>query len=247
MRHVFGYPGGQLTPIYDALYREPAIRHVLARDEQAAAFMADGYARATGRPGVCLAVCGPGVLNAATPLATAFTDSVPVLLISGQVPTPAAACAPATTTRTTSSPPAPPFTKAQVPRRGTCADSSRQLDRAWAALTEGRPGPVLFEVPLDVLRAEAPTVPWPPLPRRLRRSAADPQDIEALARLAARAGGSRCSWRAAASSRRGPSDCCCNWPSGSAPRCSTRRWASAPCRPTTRWRPACPGAGPRPT
>src|SRR6516165_1059282 len=83
---VFGYPGGQITPLYDALYREPAIRHVLARDEQAAAFMADGYARATGRPGVCLAVCGPGVLNAATPLATAFTDSVPVLLLSGQVP-----------------------------------------------------------------------------------------------------------------------------------------------------------------
>src|SRR6516164_6980270 len=87
VRHVFGYPGGQLTPLYDALYREPAIRHVLARDEQAAAFMADGYARATGRPGVCLAVCGPGVFNAFTPLATAFTDSVPLLLISGQVPT----------------------------------------------------------------------------------------------------------------------------------------------------------------
>ena len=69
IRHVFGYPGGQLTPIYDALYRESDIRHILARDEQAAAFMADGYARATGQPGVCLAVCGPGVLNAATPVA----------------------------------------------------------------------------------------------------------------------------------------------------------------------------------
>src|SRR5580692_3149463 len=84
---VFGYPGGQLTPLYDALYRAPAVRHRLARDEQAGAFMADGYARAGGRPGVCLAVCGPGVFNAATPLAAAFTDSVPVLLISGQVPT----------------------------------------------------------------------------------------------------------------------------------------------------------------
>src|SRR5213080_2732997 len=87
VRHVFGYPGGQITPLYDALYREPAIRHILARDEQAAAFMADGYARATGRPGVAVVVCGPGVLNAATPMATAFTDSVPVLLITGQVPT----------------------------------------------------------------------------------------------------------------------------------------------------------------
>src|SRR6266851_3212684 len=86
VRHVFGYPGGQITPIYDALYQEPGIRHILARDEQAAGFMADGYARATGKPGVCLAVCGPGVLNAATPLLTAFSDSTPVLLLSGQVP-----------------------------------------------------------------------------------------------------------------------------------------------------------------
>src|SRR6266850_8359335 len=85
--HVFGYPGGQLTPLYDALYRQTEIRHVLARDEQAAGFMADGYARATGRPGVCLAVCGPGVLNAATPLATAFTDSIPVLLLSDDTAT----------------------------------------------------------------------------------------------------------------------------------------------------------------
>src|SRR5271155_5850043 len=87
VRHIFGYPGGQLTPIYDALYRQSDIRHILARDEQAAAFMADGYARATGQVGVCLPVCGPGVYNAATPLATAFTDSIPLLLISGQIPT----------------------------------------------------------------------------------------------------------------------------------------------------------------
>src|SRR5450755_321687 len=87
VRVVFGYPGGQLTPIYDALYRQSAIRHVLARHEQAAAFMADGYARATGRPGVCLAVCGPGVFNAATPLSAAFTDSTPVLFLSETAPT----------------------------------------------------------------------------------------------------------------------------------------------------------------
>src|SRR6516164_4765781 len=86
VRHIFGYPGGQLTPVYDAIYRTPTIRHYLARHEQAAAFMADGFARATGQTGVCLAVCGPGVLNAATPLAAAFTDSVPVLCISGQIP-----------------------------------------------------------------------------------------------------------------------------------------------------------------
>src|SRR5262245_6617776 len=84
--HVFGYPGGQLTPVYDALLDESSIRHVLSRHDQASAFMADGYARSAGRPGVCLAVCGPGAYNAATPLATAHSDSVPVLLISGQVP-----------------------------------------------------------------------------------------------------------------------------------------------------------------
>src|SRR5260370_37870465 len=90
VRHVFGYPGGQLTPIYDALYREPAIRHILARDEQAAGFMADGYARATRGPGVCLAGCGPGGLKSATAPATAFPDSWPVLPLRGQVPKAAA-------------------------------------------------------------------------------------------------------------------------------------------------------------
>src|SRR2546423_5223050 len=80
--HVFGYPGGQLTPIYDALYRDGGIRHILARDEQAAAFMADGYARVSGGVGICLAVCGPGFFNASTALATSFTDSIPVLCIS---------------------------------------------------------------------------------------------------------------------------------------------------------------------
>src|SRR5436305_14819125 len=85
VRVVFGYPGGPLMPVYDALYREPAVRHVLARHEQAAAFMADGYARATGTPGVCLALCGPGLFNTATPLPAPPTDSVPVLLPSGQI------------------------------------------------------------------------------------------------------------------------------------------------------------------
>ena len=69
VRHVFGYPGGQLMPIYDALARQGEIRHVLARDEQAAAFMADGYARATGRPGVCLAVCWVASPRAGSPAA----------------------------------------------------------------------------------------------------------------------------------------------------------------------------------
>jgi acetolactate synthase-1/2/3 large subunit len=182
VRHVFGYPGGQLTPIYDALYREPSIRHFLARHEQAAGFMADGYARATGRPGVCLAVCGPGVYNAATPLATDFTDSVPVLLISGQIPSRGrgvrsgyyhendqlTACATMT-------------------KWAACAakveEILRALDQAFTALTTGRPGPVLLELPLDVLRAEWPAGDWPPPPARVPPPEADPLEIDRLIRL----------------------------------------------------------------
>lgn len=182
--HVFGYPGGQLTPLYDALARQPGVRHLLARDEQAAGFMADGYARATGQPGVCLAVCGPGVLNAATPLATAFTDSTPVLLLSGQVASSGlglrsgyyhendqlGACATFTKWRARVDSPA-----ALIP----------VLDRAFTTLTEGRPGPVLVEVPVDVLRADYPDGPWPDLPEEPRPPASRPQDVERLAGLLA--------------------------------------------------------------
>jgi thiamine pyrophosphate-dependent acetolactate synthase large subunit-like protein len=182
IRHIFGYPGGQLTPIYDALYRDGGVRHVLARHEQAAAFMADGYSRASGRPGACLAVCGPGVFNAATPLATAFTDSVPVLLISGQISTNGrhlrsgyyheneqlAACA--------------SMTKWRAGVEGL-ADVVPQLDQAFAALTSGRPGPALFEVPLDVLRAPAPPGPWPSPPASLAPPEPPADEVAALAGL----------------------------------------------------------------
>ena len=85
---VYGYPGGAILPTYDALskYEGKGIHHVLVRHEQGATHMADGYARVTGQPGVCLAVAGPGVYNAATAVATAYSDSQPVLLLSGQVP-----------------------------------------------------------------------------------------------------------------------------------------------------------------
>jgi acetolactate synthase-1/2/3 large subunit len=153
VRHIFGYPGGQITPIYDALYREPAIRHILARDEQAAAFMADGYARATGRPGVCLAVCGPGVLNAATPLATSFTDSIPVLLISGQIPTAGLGLRSGFYHENDQFAAVATYTKHRV-RINNAERLAADLDQAFAALTNGRPGPVFLEVPLDVLRAD---------------------------------------------------------------------------------------------
>jgi len=83
---VFGYPGGAILPVYDALRKFP-IHHVLVRHEQGASHMADGYARATGRPGVCLATSGPGATNLVTGLATAHMDSIPVIAITGQVRT----------------------------------------------------------------------------------------------------------------------------------------------------------------
>jgi len=83
---IFGYPGGVVLPIYDELY-DADIRHVLVRHEQAAIHAADGYARASGRTGVCLATSGPGACNLVTGLATAYMDSIPVVAITGQVPT----------------------------------------------------------------------------------------------------------------------------------------------------------------
>src|ERR1700719_4478786 len=84
---IFGYPGGVTLPLYDAIYDDP-IRHILVRHEQNACFAAEGYARATGKVGVCLATSGPGATNLVTCLADAKMDSVPVVAITGQVGTP---------------------------------------------------------------------------------------------------------------------------------------------------------------
>src|SRR5438874_12148039 len=83
---IFGYPGGAVIPIYDAIYEESDIRHVLVRHEQGAGHMAEGYARATGKVGVCLATSGPGATNLVTPIADAYMDSVGIVAITGQVP-----------------------------------------------------------------------------------------------------------------------------------------------------------------
>ena len=83
--YVFGYPGGAVLHIYDALFRQDKMKHVLVRHEQAATHMADGYARSTGRPGVVLVTSGPGATNAVTGIATAYMDSIPMVVISGQV------------------------------------------------------------------------------------------------------------------------------------------------------------------
>jgi thiamine pyrophosphate-dependent acetolactate synthase large subunit-like protein len=184
VRFVFGYPGGQITPIYDALYRQLPIRHILARHEQAAAFMADGYARATGSPGVCLAVCGPGVYNAATPLATAFTDSVPVLLLTGQVPTSGIGLRSGYYHENDQQSACSTFTK-WCGRVDDAEVLISIIDVALITLCTGRPGPGLLEIPVDVLRQPYPhpvdrTVPMVPASTK-----PTPADIDELARLLA--------------------------------------------------------------
>ena len=84
---VFGYPGGAVLVIYDEIYKQKAFSHILVRHEQAALHAADAYARATGKPGVALVTSGPGVTNAVTGIATAYMDSIPMVVITGQVPT----------------------------------------------------------------------------------------------------------------------------------------------------------------
>ncbi|ASP38931.1 acetolactate synthase, large subunit, biosynthetic type [Bacterioplanes sanyensis] len=86
VEYIYGYPGGSLLHVYDAVYKQSSVKHVLVRHEQAAAHMADGYARATGKPGVVMVTSGPGATNTVTGIATAFTDSIPMVVIAGQVP-----------------------------------------------------------------------------------------------------------------------------------------------------------------
>ena len=84
---VFGYPGGAVLPIYDEIFQQNSIKHILVRHEQGAVHAAEGYARATGKPGVCLVTSGPGATNAVTGLTDALMDSIPIIVLTGQVPT----------------------------------------------------------------------------------------------------------------------------------------------------------------
>merc|ERR1712070_1081570 len=87
VKHVFGYPGGAILPVYDELFKQNDIRHILVRHEQGATHMAEGYARSTGKPGVVLVTSGPGATNAVTGITDALLDSIPMVVITGQVPT----------------------------------------------------------------------------------------------------------------------------------------------------------------
>ena len=144
---IFGYPGGVLLPIYDVLYDVKDIRHILVRHEQGAAHMADGYARASGKVGVCLATSGPGATNLVTGIATAYMDSVPIVAITGQVPTFAIgkdAFQEADITGITL-----PITKHNY-LVTNAQDVPRVMKEAFHIARTGRPGPVLVDIPRDV-------------------------------------------------------------------------------------------------
>ncbi len=147
---IFGYPGGVLLPIYDVLYDVKGIRHILVRHEQGAAHMADGYARASGKVGVCMATSGPGATNLVTGIATAYMDSVPIVAITGQVPTFAIgkdAFQEADITGITM-----PITKHNY-LITHAEDIPRVLKEAFYVARTGRPGPVLIDFPRDVQQA----------------------------------------------------------------------------------------------
>ncbi|KAB2934195.1 MAG: biosynthetic-type acetolactate synthase large subunit [Leptonema illini] len=150
---ISGIPGGANLPLYDALQRSP-IRHVLARHEQGAGFIAQGMARATGEPGVCFASSGPGVTNLTTAIADAMMDSIPVLAITGQVPTSLIGTdafqeVDAVGIMT-------PITKAAFMIRSV-DELEERLEEAYHIMLDGRPGPVLVDVPKDIQFAKMPT------------------------------------------------------------------------------------------
>ncbi|MZP41954.1 biosynthetic-type acetolactate synthase large subunit [Heliobacterium gestii] len=147
---IFGYPGGSVLPIYDALLDSP-IRHILVRCEQGAAHAANGYARAAGKPGVCLATSGPGATNLVTGIANAYMDSIPMVVITGQVPTSMVgtdAFQEVDITGITM-----PITKHNYLVKDK-ADLPRVVFEAFHIASTGRPGPVLIDIPKDVLSAE---------------------------------------------------------------------------------------------
>ncbi|MFT7723441.1 MAG: acetolactate synthase 3 catalytic subunit [Roseateles sp.] len=153
VRHLWGYPGGAVLYIYDALYKQDSIQHVLVRHEQAAVHAADGFARATGEVGVALVTSGPGVTNAITGIATAYMDSIPMVIITGQVPTPAIGldafqeCDTVGITR--------PIVKHNFLVKDV-RDLAVTIKKAFHIARTGRPGPVVVDIPKDVSLACAP-------------------------------------------------------------------------------------------
>jgi len=155
---VFGLPGGAVLPLYGALSTYPAIRHILVRHEQAAAMAADGFARATGKVGVCVATSGPGATNLVTGIASAQMDSVPMVAITGQVPRPAIGTDAFQETDVTGV--TLPITKHNMLVMDV-KDVAQAIHDAFHIARTGRPGPVLVDIPRDVLLGEKTEFIWP--------------------------------------------------------------------------------------
>ncbi len=178
---VFGYPGGAMLPIYDAIFQQNDIRHILVRHEQGATHAAEGYARSTGKPGVVLVTSGPGVTNTVTGLTDALLDSIPMIVLSAQVPTPMIgtdAFQEADTVGITR-----PCTKHNWLVKDT-DDLAGVLHKAFHVAMAGRPGPVLVDIPKDVQFAEGTYV----TPQKADMGHYKPQvkgDIAAITELAA--------------------------------------------------------------
>ncbi len=147
VEYLFGYPGGAVLHIYDALYRQSAVKHILVRHEQAATHAADGYARSTGKPGVVLVTSGPGATNAVTGIATAYMDSIPMVVITGQVPKALIGNDAFQEVDTVG------ITRPCV-KHNFLVDSVDQLaitlKKAFYIATTGRPGPVVVDIPKDI-------------------------------------------------------------------------------------------------
>ncbi|MEO3472714.1 acetolactate synthase 3 large subunit [Roseomonas sp. CAU 1739] len=168
---IFGYPGGAVLPIYDAIFQQNAIRHILVRHEQAAVHAAEGYARSTGKVGCVLVTSGPGATNAVTGLVDALLDSIPVVCLTGQVPTHLIgndAFQEADTTGITR-----PATKHNYLVKKS-EDLARVVHEAFYVAKSGRPGPVVIDLPKDILINKAPYTEAPKTEHRSYRPQTEP-------------------------------------------------------------------------
>ncbi len=182
VKHIFGYPGGAVLPIYDELKNHSSIKHILVRHEQGAGHAAEGYARSSGKPGVVLVTSGPGATNVVTALTDAYMDSVPLVCISGQVPTHLIgtdAFQECDTTGITR-----PCTKHNWLVKDI-NDLSRIMHLAFEVATTGRPGPVLVDIPKDIQFAKAKYIPAKKIKREkiLSNNRFNQKDIDKLIQL----------------------------------------------------------------
>src|SRR5690606_11507767 len=187
VKHIFGYPGGAVLPIYDELFQQEEVQHILVRHEQGAGHAAEGYARSTGKAGVMLVTSGPGATNAVRPLQDALMDSIPLVCISGHVPTTLIGsdafqeCDTVGITR--------PCTKHNWLVKDV-NDLAAILHEAFHVATTGRPGPVVVDIPKDVQFAKGIYTPPQEAPR-ISYSPKVQGDMEAIKHAVALMAGAR--------------------------------------------------------